>query len=337
LKAAAELCVTGRINYDIKQCATLGRPFTDCVFVDVPSDRGSLTNYFGRNFDRDAVPAGITQDCPDGTPSNKVCFTITECAVPQTATICAHAVCIKVGVFSKINHPEMLRNEIHLVNVANDVAQETKALNWVRDQSIIQVASPFYGSDNTIYANVVRSVIGTISNLRMNGFMFDMAMPWWLPYHLLINDSAAGGDRGRQWSSVSDVTGWLKDAIPGLGNICTYIDTATSNGAPSQVWAPPAAGPVPAFPAIPEIMIIPEGFAGKLNAPGIDMGSSLEDAKMFSDVDRSGNCLSMFREEFYGFSKMHDCGKLITLQFPDLCADGTYAPAAAAAICGNDI
>lgn len=336
LKAAADLCVQGRINYDIRQCAALGRPFTDCVFVDVPSDRGSLTNHYGRNFDRSATPAGITFDCPDGSPSNKTCFTITECATPQTVTLCAQAVCIKVGVFSKLNHPEQLRNEIHLVNVAADVAAETKALNWIRSQSIIVNGSPFYGSTPSFYANMVRTILAIQSDLRMNGFGFDIAMPWWAPYHMLINETAAGGDRGKDWTSVENVIGWMRDSIPGLSNVCTYIDTATAGGAPSQLWDPIVAGPVPAFPAITEFFIIPEGFAGRLTAPGIDMGSSLEEAKMFSDADRTGNVLSLFNEEFYGFAKMHDCGKLVTLQLP-LCSSGVYAPNAVAELCGNDV
>lgn len=334
LKAAANLCVQGRINYDIKQCATRGRPFTDCVFTDVPSDRGSLTQYYGRNFDRTAVPAGITTDCPDGTPSNKTCVTITHCAMPQTVTLCAQAVCIKVGVFSKMNHPENLRNEIHLVNVASDVVAEVKALTWIRNQSLIQVASPFYGSTTTVYAALVRSTIGVISNLRMAGFEFDLAMPWWLPYHMLINESAAGDD-GRDWNTAADVMAWLESAVPGVGNVCTFIDSASTG--PSQTWAAPAAGPVPAFPATPEIYLIPQGMAGRITAPGIDMGGTLEEAKMFSDDDRTGNVLSMFSEEFFGFSKMHDCGRAIVLQFPGLCADGTYAPENVAAVCGSSV
>jgi hypothetical protein len=329
LMSAAEFCITAAPDYTIPECYSAGTPYTDCAFTTIPSDRGTYTRLVTVPMDRSKISEIIT-DCPDGTPSNKVCFPIEGCLDTISYNICAQAICKKFSIFHRINFPEQIEEEFNRTLVLDAIVTETKSLDFARAQTLVQVATPFYSATDTVLINIMRAVAQSKSFNRGSNYTWELHMPWWLPLELFINEMLKENPR---YSSPADVVRELS-GLEGISKVCTYIDTPTTG--PTQLWAGPvAAGPVAAFPATPEIMLIPTGMLGLMDEGTIDLGFGMSQAQMFGTPEIKENCLVAFMEHLYGRATLPHCGQAITIQYPGLCANGVIAPRAVDAICTN--
>lgn len=353
VSAAAALCLPGQFDYSQHVCVTDVRPIESCgIFELLPlSGDGSwpLNWYPARTLaDVTPLPVGIEGvDCPDGTPSDKDCYTLSiDCeTAKQCKDVCAKYTCLEFNNFDLLTWRARLEAEFQLLQAATSRAREVELLNFLWKNSDNYISPNLYSSIQGFLSGFIKLLEGRFGQPRLDrsGVSGILYVPSWAPTYLagaldmipaqykpssLMNVTSAG-----------DVDRYLA-GLPGVSRVCYYIDTfgPTATGAPSQLYTVPTANKglapiaLPAHPSKLTIGFAPTGAFRKLYRGAIDYGfaGGLNSAIMSPSTLRQ-NKRFMFSEEFYGLcvGPAADCFSPFTLTV-DLCDNGGWAPAAAA-------